>query len=634
MIKRRVALILVLMLVFSSVMPGFAQTVRVRIEGKDDVLFNKDVEWSGEISVHDILVSALGDDYAFDESQYGPNPSGFNGESKDPASTYWGLYFVKNSHIEAATSGVGGLKIDDSIKELIIPHLSFSSRIGDLDVSVSENGKVNIDAQAIVNTYNSETNGYDYSTQVASKGAITIKNISSGSVVETGLTDENGKYSTELNDGVYDISIITKDSNGNPTLVVDRERIAFGDSYDVILHNIKNEHYSYTPRANYNLQGALNATSDLNYTEIQRTEMYLDFSTRSLSMGGDYLKALSELYSAGIDPTDLNGRNIIAELESKDLTTLTGGLINQAASLLQAINTHDITLSSSAKFTEDQVVEIILNGQGPSGGWTYDGGKDGLDTAGDVLLALAPYYASNANVKSAVDKFVNWVSDIQTANGHIADPSWGESAPTTAKVVIGLVANGVDPEGSQFTKNENTLIDQLKYGYDKEQKGYNDYKGDLDLSYGTPQVVAALSVYKAFNASNKAVRLTDFSNVAMRTVQGVQQDYAVSVTYSVGKTDNATTLEANKELTAHVSMTSLVDRTDDVLLVVGLYDSNDTLVNYAFLSQSMKKDDSKTFHAGFRLPSNVNGHYVKCFVWEGTSLVTPGEVLSSSTKFN
>lgn len=41
MMKRRVALILVLMLVFSSVMPGFAESIRVRIEGKTETHYNE-----------------------------------------------------------------------------------------------------------------------------------------------------------------------------------------------------------------------------------------------------------------------------------------------------------------------------------------------------------------------------------------------------------------------------------------------------------------------------------------------------------------------------------------------------------------------------------------------------------------
>ncbi|WP_430884273.1 hypothetical protein [Fusibacter sp. JL216-2] len=82
MLKKRVALILAMMLVFTSVIPGFAESVHLRIEGKDDVIFNQDVDWDGDPSVHDILVEALGEDYDYTDSQYGPNPNGFKGSQK------------------------------------------------------------------------------------------------------------------------------------------------------------------------------------------------------------------------------------------------------------------------------------------------------------------------------------------------------------------------------------------------------------------------------------------------------------------------------------------------------------------------------------------------------------------------
>ncbi|WP_430884272.1 hypothetical protein [Fusibacter sp. JL216-2] len=510
--------------------------------------------------------------------------------------------------------------------------MSFSSRIAELDIDVSENGQVDIQASALVNTYNLETSDYDYTVEVASQAAITIKNITLDSVEESGKTDKDGKYSTSLGEGVYEVSIAMKDSSGNPTLVVDREKIVIDKPYAKILEDIKEEHFNYSPRDNYNLQGALHATGDLKYTQAQRTEMYFDFSEKEISMAGDYLKAFSELYSAGIDPTDLDGRNLLSEMESKSVEALTGGLINQAASLLQAINTHDITLSDDAVFNETEVINMILQAQGPNGGWSWDGKGEGLDTSGDVLMALAPYYDSKAEVKTAIDKFVDWVSSIQTSNGHIADPSWGPSVASTSKVICGLVAIGVDPQGPSFTKDGNTLIDQLKYFYDEELNGYKGYSGNLDLSFNTPQAVAALSVYNTFEKTKSPVLLIDFSDVELETVQNIERDYSVNVSYSVGKKTDAKALENGKDLAAHVTIRSLVDRTENVLLVVALYDNKNTLINYSYMSQEMSESDEKVFHAGFKLPSVLKGHYVKCYVWEGTSLTEPGKVLSQSSQ--
>jgi hypothetical protein len=72
----------------------------------------------------------------------------------------------------------------------------------------------------------------------------------------------------------------------------------------------------------------------------------------------------------------------------------------------------------------------------------------------------------------------------------------------------------------------------------------------------------------------------------------------VSTSYTVGTDTNATALAANKMLSA--------DAPDGAMK------------NASYLSMVLSAGETRTLHAGFKLPSDIAGHQVKTFVWEGT----------------
>lgn len=101
----------------------------------------------------------------------------------------------------------------------------------------------------------------------------------------------------------------------------------------------------------------------------------------------------------------------------------------------------------------EALVNELLKNQNDDGGWTWSGeATSDSDTTAMVLTALAPYVESNADVKSAVDEAVKYLS-AQYKNSKI------DNSSTAAQVVIALSALSIDSHSSLFSKDGVSLID-------------------------------------------------------------------------------------------------------------------------------------------------------------------------------
>lgn len=108
-------------------------------------------------------------------------------------------------------------------------------------------------------------------------------------------------------------------------------------------------------------------------------------------------------------------------------------------------------------------------------------------------------------------------------------------------------------------------------------------------------------------------------------------DFNVSTVFTPSK------LTANQMFTAKVTVTnttaSYYSGTKDVLLIVGLYDKNNSMVNVSYISKGIPHQGLETLSAGFKLPTNIDGYSVKAFVWDGSDLKTTNMIpLSNVTQ--
>lgn len=89
---------------------------------------------------------------------------------------------------------------------------------------------------------------------------------------------------------------------------------------------------------------------------------------------------------------------------------------------------------------------------------------------------------------------------------------------------------------------------------------------------------------------------------------------------------NLQSLLPNQMITAKVSVKDITSvpysGTKDVLLIVGLFDKYNTMVNVSYISKGIHYQGSETLSAGFKLPQDVSGCSVRAFVWDGTDIRT------------
>ncbi|WLR42718.1 DUF4430 domain-containing protein [Bacillus carboniphilus] len=213
----------------------------------------------------------------------------------------------------------------------------------------------------------------------------------------------------------------------------------------------------------------------LNHTELQKTILTI------IALNGD--------------PTDFAEQNLIEKLYNDK----TIQLINHYTYALIALDSKNYETPEDALWNRDQLIDSILSLQHTDGGWSFSGNMDeesDPDMTGMVLTALAPYQ-NHQKVKNGIEKATTFIQSIQTdAGGFISNDQ--ENSLSTAQVLMGLSAVGIDTHKDPYTKNNQSVIDHL-LTYQLENGGYKWIKEDSEVSsFATEQALYALIQYDYF----------------------------------------------------------------------------------------------------------------------------------------
>lgn len=115
----------------------------------------------------------------------------------------------------------------------------------------------------------------------------------------------------------------------------------------------------------------------------------------------------------------------------------------------------------SKLYSTDGLVNAILREQLSDGGWAVIGERGDVDVTAMVLQSLAPYYRSNGNVKTTVNKALTLLSNKQQSDGGFIGMGV-ENCESTAQVVTALSDLGFDANSdSRFVKNGNSALDGM-----------------------------------------------------------------------------------------------------------------------------------------------------------------------------
>ena len=221
-----------------------------------------------------------------------------------------------------------------------------------------------------------------------------------------------------------------------------------------------------------------------------------------------YDKAILALTANGVDATKLyptanssTALNAITLLNKANKSTSAWS----APYTLAAYNQADFTGTQNY---EQQLVEALLRAQKADGSWDEWGT---IDTTANVLAGLA-FYAGDNRVKTAIDKAVDYLATQLGESGIYSDAFSGPNANSTAMVIIGLTAVGVDPEkDARFSRNGLSVVEGLMSFALANNTGFGFTDNISYNDAATEQSFRALIALTQFRAAGKAFNVYDFS---------------------------------------------------------------------------------------------------------------------------
>mgnify|MGYP000060808421 FL=1 len=163
--------------------------------------------------------------------------------------------------------------------------------------------------------------------------------------------------------------------------------------------------------------------------------------------------------------------------------------------------------------TREKLIQQILDKQLSDGGWALSGTKSDADMTAMAIQALAPYYEKNSEVKTAVEKALQTLSNMQDENGGFA--SFGtENLESAAQTVIALSTLNVELLSDEaFVKNGKSVLDYLlSYQLSDGAFKHTPQENAAD-AMSTDQGAMALVAYnRAVNGKSTLYDMTDVQN--------------------------------------------------------------------------------------------------------------------------
>lgn len=179
----------------------------------------------------------------------------------------------------------------------------------------------------------------------------------------------------------------------------------------------------------------------------------------------EYDRVILALTALGRSVDDIAGYNLLEKLA--DFDTLIKQGINGPIFALIALDSGQYEIPSvkgvSTQTTREELINFILKRQVADGGWALGENAQSADAdvTGMAIQALAPYYTNNADVKSAVDAALKWLSANQQADGGFESGN-ANNAESATQVIVALTSLGINPHtDARFVKNGHSVIDAL-----------------------------------------------------------------------------------------------------------------------------------------------------------------------------
>jgi len=231
--------------------------------------------------------------------------------------------------------------------------------------------------------------------------------------------------------------------------------------------------------------------------------------------GTDNSRVIIGLTAAGYDVTNVGGHNLLMGLTDMEYVKYQG--INGPIWALIAFDCYNYEIPTNAdaveQVTRDKLINYILNSQLDDGGWALSGKIADPDMTGMAIQSLAPYYNENEDVKIAIDKAVECLSEKQYSNGGFGSIE-GSCSESCAQVIVALTTLGINPETDErFVKNGVSVVDAMCL-FAVKGGGFVHVPGGSFNGMATEQSFYALTAYYRF--LNGKTSLYDMSEVSIK----------------------------------------------------------------------------------------------------------------------
>ena len=234
----------------------------------------------------------------------------------------------------------------------------------------------------------------------------------------------------------------------------------------------------------------------------------------------EYSRVVLALTAIGVDPSDVNGYNMLYPLANFKQVNWQG--VNGTIYALLALDSKNYEIPKLTEedlgkgleqTTREKLIQQILDKQLSDGGWALSGTKSDPDMTAMAIQALAPYYEKNSGVETAVEKALQTLSTMQDENGGFA--SFGtENLESAAQTVIALSTLNVELLSDEaFIKNGKSVLDYLlSYQLSDGAFKHTPQENTAD-AMSTDQGTMALVAYnRAVNGKNTLYDMTDVQN--------------------------------------------------------------------------------------------------------------------------
>ena len=251
-------------------------------------------------------------------------------------------------------------------------------------------------------------------------------------------------------------------------------------------------------------------------------------TTNTQTKHTEYSRVILALTSLGEDATKFTGSNgtvynLVEPLFEKNGSTyrVSEQGNNGTAFALIALDSGNYYDNATGTTARNAWVNSLLGAQISDGSWGIDADFPGsnVDMTAMVVQALAPYCSTNATVKAAVDKAVEWLSAEYQQN---SDYGSSESA---AQVIVALSALGIDAKtDSRFQHNGISVLSNFLSYADETTGGFlHDKQPNSTVNQmASEQAAYTLVAYDRYvKGSNRLYDMSDATKRANATVQEV-----------------------------------------------------------------------------------------------------------------